>query len=233
VKCVHLEFFLHLVEIHMYRFRSTGLCTKYTKRTVCISFWKKCKNTHSFLNFASFNVHTWVKFVEVMTLLIFFLFDTVRIWECSPVWTDFDKCHNLSKRNVKLILKILSDLEPLRGSLNKKKTLYSTHSCVNWAFFGTRGPLKCSFHLRLIMAHLWEKRPNLHTNSLNKVLFSNGKLRFPLDYLIEFIFMDDKNLVLHKKNKRIYKERNKLHFNKNKWNNTLKQEFTLKTVCVI
>jgi hypothetical protein len=55
--------------------------------------------------------------------------------------TDFDKCHNLSKRNVKLILKILSDLEPLRGSSNKK-TLYSTRSYVNWAFFGTPGPLK-------------------------------------------------------------------------------------------
>jgi hypothetical protein len=67
------------------------------------------------------------------------LFDTVRIWEFSPMRTDFDKCHNLSKRNVKLILKVLSDLEPLRGSSNKK-TLYSTRSCVNWAFFGTRGP---------------------------------------------------------------------------------------------
>jgi hypothetical protein len=42
----------------------------------------------------------------------------------------------LAKRNVKLILKILRDLEPLRGSSNKK-TLYSTRSCVNWAFFGT------------------------------------------------------------------------------------------------
>jgi hypothetical protein len=51
--------------------------------------------------------------------------------------TDFDKCHNLSKRNVKLILKVLNDLEPLRDSSNKK-TLYSTRSCVNWAFFGTR-----------------------------------------------------------------------------------------------
>jgi hypothetical protein len=61
------------------------------------------------------------------------LFDTVRIWEFSPVWADFDKCHNLSKRNVKLILKIVRDLEPLRGSSNKK-TLYSTRSCVNWAF---------------------------------------------------------------------------------------------------
>jgi hypothetical protein len=27
----------------------------------------------------------------------------------------------------------------------KQKTLYSTLSCVNWAFFGTRGPLKRSF----------------------------------------------------------------------------------------
>jgi hypothetical protein len=41
----------------------------------------------------------------------------------------------------KLILRILSDLEPLRGSPNKK-TLYSTRPCVIWAFFGTRGPLK-------------------------------------------------------------------------------------------
>jgi hypothetical protein len=41
----------------------------------------------------------------------------------------------------RLILKILSDLEPLRDSSNKK-TLYLTRSCVNWAFFGTRGPLK-------------------------------------------------------------------------------------------
>jgi hypothetical protein len=46
---------------------------------------------------------------------------------------------NLSKRNVKLILKILSDLEPLRGSSNKK-TLHSTRSCVNCAFFGMSGP---------------------------------------------------------------------------------------------
>jgi hypothetical protein len=50
----------------------------------------------------------------------------------------------MSKRNVKLILKVLSDLEPLRGSSNIQ-TLYSTRSCVNRAFFGTRGPLKRSF----------------------------------------------------------------------------------------
>jgi hypothetical protein len=33
----------------------------------------------------------------------------------------------------------LKDLKPLRGSSNKK-TLYSTHSCVNWVFFGTSEP---------------------------------------------------------------------------------------------
>jgi hypothetical protein len=51
----------------------------------------------------------------------------------------------LSKRNVKLILKILSDLEPLRGS-SSKKTLYSTSSCVNWALYGMSGPLKRSLN---------------------------------------------------------------------------------------
>jgi hypothetical protein len=92
--------------------------------------------------------------------------------------TDFDKCHNLSKRNVKLILKVLSDLEPLRGS-SKKKTLYSTRSCVNWVFLGTRGPLKRSFHSRFKMAHACQERPNLHTNSSNKLLLQpTGHTKF-------------------------------------------------------
>jgi hypothetical protein len=56
----------------------------------------------------------------------------------SRHWSEFKNF-----RNVKLILKVLSDLKPFRGSSNKK-TLYSTRSCVNWAFFGTRGPLKRS-----------------------------------------------------------------------------------------
>jgi hypothetical protein len=53
---------------------------------------------------------------------------------------DFDTFDNLSKRNVKIILKIFSDLEPLGGSSNTK-TLYSTRSCVIWAFFGMSGPV--------------------------------------------------------------------------------------------
>jgi hypothetical protein len=77
---------------------------------------------------------------------------------------------NLSKRNVKLVFKILNDLQPLRGSSNKKKTLYSTRSCVNWAVFDTREPLKRSFHSRFKLAHSCQKKPNLHTNSLNKLL---------------------------------------------------------------
>jgi hypothetical protein len=90
-----------------------------------------------------------IKYVEIA-----FLFDTVRIWEFSPVpvWTDFDKCHNLSKRNVKLILKILSDLEHLRGSSNKKKRcIQLVRVC---AFFGTskgpRVPKKAQFTHKLI-----------------------------------------------------------------------------------
>jgi hypothetical protein len=40
-----------------------------------------------------------------------------------------------------------------KGFVEQKKTLYSTRFCVNWAFFGTRGPLKRSFHLRFKLAH--------------------------------------------------------------------------------
>jgi hypothetical protein len=53
---------------------------------------------------------------------------------------DFDKCHYLSKRNVKLILKILSDLEPLRGSSNQKNVIFNLFVCKlgslwhSWAF---------------------------------------------------------------------------------------------------
>jgi hypothetical protein len=89
-------------------------------------------NVNAFYNLFTMNVgkgwlwlflSCWIKWLN----FIYFLFDTVRTWEFSPVWTDFNKCHNLSKRNVKLILKILSDLEPLRGSSNKK-TLYSIYT---------------------------------------------------------------------------------------------------------
>jgi hypothetical protein len=50
------------------------------------------------------------------------------------VRTDFNKCHNLSNRNVKVILKILSDLKPLRNSSNEK-TLYCVIVCVIGPFF--------------------------------------------------------------------------------------------------
>jgi hypothetical protein len=58
--------------------------------------------------------------------------------------------------------------------------VYSTLSCVNWAFFGTRGPLKRSFHSRFKMPHTCQKRPNLHTNELNTTFFgSTSPLKVP------------------------------------------------------
>jgi hypothetical protein len=54
--------------------------------------------------------------------------------------------------------------------LVEQKTLYSTRSCVNWAFFGTCGPLKRSF---------------LHTNSLNKLL-----LRYNIFCHVKHIFIN-------------------------------------------
>jgi hypothetical protein len=47
-----------------------------------------------------------------------------------------------------------------KGLVEQKKTLYSIRSCVNWALFGTRGPLKRSC----------QKKHNLHLNSLYKLL---------------------------------------------------------------
>jgi hypothetical protein len=43
-----------------------------------------------------------------------------------------------------------------KGLVQKKKT-ESTRSCVNWALFGTRGPLKRSFHSRFKMAQFTHK----------------------------------------------------------------------------
>jgi hypothetical protein len=42
--------------------------------------------------------------------------------------------------------------------LVEQKT-YSTRSCVHWAFFGTRGPLKQLFHSRFKITHLCKKGP--------------------------------------------------------------------------
>jgi hypothetical protein len=72
----------------------------------------------------------------------------VRHCQNLTIFSCVNGCHNLSKRNVRLILKNLSDLEPLRGSSNKKKT-YSTRSCVIWALFGKGNR---SFHSRFKLA---------------------------------------------------------------------------------
>jgi hypothetical protein len=105
------------------------------------------------------------------------LFDTVRIWEFSPVWTDFDKFDNLSKRNVKLILKVFSDLEPLGGSSNKKKR------CIQLVLVQF-GPFLA------LVAHSCQKKPKPHTNSLNKLLFLNFGISFQKngENALEFAF---------------------------------------------
>jgi hypothetical protein len=73
-------------------------------------------------------------------------------------------CQNLR------ILNIFSDLEPLRGSSNKKKVIFNSFLC-KLGFFGTRGPLKLSFHSSFKLAHSCQGGPKLHANSLNKLLF--------------------------------------------------------------
>jgi hypothetical protein len=165
---------LPIDKIKYYRMQSP--CDIYSRGH--LSACGRCKISEPAVIFTSFpKFHSILLFVLITTqikyshyfrcfIYLFFVRHCQNLRIFSFV-TDFDKCDNLSKRNVKLILKILSDLEPLRGSSNKK-TLYSTRSCVNWAFFGTRGPLKRSFHSRFNLAHSYQKKPILHTNSLNK-----------------------------------------------------------------
>jgi hypothetical protein len=56
----------------------------------------------------------------------YFLFDTVRIWDISLVWADFDKCHNLSKWNVKLIYQDLF-LTKIDIRIDLRKVVVSYH----------------------------------------------------------------------------------------------------------
>jgi hypothetical protein len=52
----------------------------------------------------------------------------------------------LVKTNVKLILKILSDFEPLRARRIKKNVVFNSF-VRQLDFFGARGPLKRSFEI--------------------------------------------------------------------------------------
>jgi hypothetical protein len=53
---------------------------------------------------------------------------------------DFDEFDNLSKRNVKLILKIFSHLDPLGGLVEQKNVVFNSFLC-NLGFFGMSGPV--------------------------------------------------------------------------------------------
>jgi hypothetical protein len=101
------------------------------------------------------------------------LFDTEfeNFLLCERILINVTTCH-LSKRNVKVILKVLSDLEPLRGSSNKK-TLYSTRSCVNLGFLARVG-----------------HKAHDPTNSSNKLLLSIAVFLFTCIVFVVFSDFD-------------------------------------------
>jgi hypothetical protein len=105
--------------------------------------------------------------IDCKLYIIFILYYYIILFFCSTL-SEFEN-FLLCERILINLTTCQNDLEPLRGSSNKK-TLYSTHSSVNWPFFGTRGPLKRSFHSRFKLAHSCQKKANLHMNSLNKLL---------------------------------------------------------------
>jgi hypothetical protein len=51
--------------------------------------------------------------------------------------------------------------------VEQKNVVFNSFLC-KLDFFGMSGPLKRSFHSRFNSAHSYQKKPNLHTNSLNK-----------------------------------------------------------------
>jgi hypothetical protein len=87
---------------------------------------KNCGALDKFLNLLSIRPCNKIIFCSTLSEFENFLL-------CERILINLTTCQN----ETQVILKILSDLEPLRGSSNKK-TLYSTRSCVNWRFFGTR-----------------------------------------------------------------------------------------------
>jgi hypothetical protein len=76
-----------------------------------------------------------------------------------------------------------------KGLVEQKNVVFNSF-VVNWAFFGTRGSLK--------LAHSCQKKPNSHTNSLNKLL-----LQFKFIKTIFFYQVLTKYIVNCKKKEKI------------------------------
>jgi hypothetical protein len=57
--------------------------------------------------------------------------------------------------------------EAFKGLVEQKNVVFNSFLC-NLGFFGTRGPLKLSFQSSFKLVHSCQKKPKLHTNSLNK-----------------------------------------------------------------
>jgi hypothetical protein len=68
-----------------------------------------------------------------------------------------------------------------KGLVEPKNVVFNSFEC-KLGLFGMSGPLKRSFHSRFKMAHAYQKRPNLHTNSSNKLLFLHIVMKVALFY---------------------------------------------------
>jgi hypothetical protein len=65
--------------------------------------------------------------------------------------------------------------EAFKGLVEQKNVVFNSF-LWKLSFFGTRGPLKRSFHSPFKLAHSCQKKPNLHANSLNQLLlFDSGR----------------------------------------------------------
>jgi hypothetical protein len=82
-----------------------------------------------------------------------------------------------------------------KGLVEQKNIVFNSFVC-KLGFFGTRRPLKRSFHSLFKLAHSCQKKLNLRTNSLNKLLFSCIKQYFssPKTAGNNFIFRKRRNL---------------------------------------
>jgi hypothetical protein len=58
-----------------------------------------------------------------------------------------------------------------KGLVEQKNVVFNSFVCKLGLFWHSWAFKKRSFHSRFKMAHACQKRPNLHTNSSNKLLF--------------------------------------------------------------
>jgi hypothetical protein len=60
--------------------------------------------------------------------------------------------------------------------VEQKNVAFNWFMCKLGFFWHAWASLKGSFHMRFKLAHSCQKKPNLHTNDLNKLLLNYGQL---------------------------------------------------------